>query len=103
MPKRKLADLAEPSAPQSLQAIRLSQKFDQSVIVLSRAFKAARGSERQKMGRREKTAKAQPGGEGTLARLAEEVQVLKVSLSLSLSFFFFLFLFLGNFHRLGCI
>ena len=101
MPKRKLADLAEPSAPQSLQAIRLSQKFDQSVIVLSRAFKAARGSERQKWGRREKTAKPQPGGEGTLARLAEEVQVLKVSLSLSL--FFFLFLFLGNFHRLGCI
>ncbi|PLB39596.1 BUD22 family protein [Aspergillus candidus] len=77
MPKRKLADLAEPPAPQSLQAIRLSQKFDQSVIVLSRAFKAARISERQKMGRREKTAKAQPGSRRTLARLAEEVQVLK--------------------------
>ncbi|KAK1149189.1 hypothetical protein N8T08_006409 [Aspergillus melleus] len=75
MPKRKLSD--RDSAPShSLQTIRLSQKFDQGVQLLTRALKTARGFERQKLGRREKTAKTQNGDE-TLKRLAEEVQVLK--------------------------
>ncbi|PLB55353.1 Bud-site selection protein [Aspergillus steynii IBT 23096] len=75
MPKRKLSD--RDSAPaHSLQTIRLSQKFDQGVQLLTRALKTARGFERQKLGRREKTAKSQ-GGDETLKRLAEEVQVLK--------------------------
>lgn len=78
MPKRKLSD--RDSAPgHSLQTIRLSQKFDQGVQLLTRALKTARGFERQKLGRREKTAKSQ-GGDETLKRLAEEVQVLKVCL-----------------------
>ncbi|KAI9046178.1 BUD22 family protein [Aspergillus affinis] len=75
MPKRKLSD--RDSAPShSLQTIRLSQKFDQGVQLLTKAIKTARGFERQKLGRREKTAKSQ-GGDETLKRLAEEVQVLK--------------------------
>ncbi|KAA8644487.1 hypothetical protein EYZ11_003036 [Aspergillus tanneri] len=78
MLKRKFSDrkytATEPT--DSLQTIRLKQKFDQGVLLLSRALKTARGFERQKLGRREKTAKSQ-GQDETLKRLEEEVQVLK--------------------------
>ncbi|KAL4896127.1 Bud-site selection protein [Aspergillus ambiguus] len=77
MPKRKLADLDSPgSISQNLQLTRLSHKFEHGVTTLARALKTARGFERQKLGRREKTAKSQ-GSHDTLSRLAEEVQVLK--------------------------
>ncbi|EAU33174.1 NADH-ubiquinone oxidoreductase 30.4 kDa subunit, mitochondrial precursor [Aspergillus terreus NIH2624] len=77
MPKRKLSDLDSSSHyGQGLQLTRLFAKFDHGVTLLSRALKTARGFERQKLGRREKTAKA-AGNNDTLTRLAEEVQVLK--------------------------
>lgn len=78
MPKRKLSD--RDSAPKertyNVQTMRLTQKFEQGVILLSRALKTARGFERQKLGRREKTAKAQ-GSSETLQRIAEEVAFIK--------------------------
>ncbi|KAF9890239.1 hypothetical protein FE257_006151 [Aspergillus nanangensis] len=79
MPKRKLSDLDGGPPQKDLRLTRFAHKFDQGVILISRALKIARGFERQKLGRREKTAKSQ-GGEDqrmTLLRLAEEVQVLK--------------------------
>lgn len=49
-------------------------------MTLSKALKVARGFERQKLGRREKTAQKEEGEkkEGTLSRIAEEIQVVKV-------------------------
>ncbi|KAE8144833.1 Bud-site selection protein [Aspergillus avenaceus] len=77
MPKRKLSDVDGPGPKrQSMQAIRLGNKFEQGVTQLSRAIKTARGFERQKLGRREKTAKAQ-GDSEALARLGEEITFLK--------------------------
>ena len=88
MPKRKLSDLestttttsATPlSAKQSLQASRLSTKFDHDVQALSKALKVARGFEKQKMGRRGKKAKTEEESKA-IARLEEEGRVLKVCL-----------------------
>lgn len=86
MPKRKLSELDRPARSagsknrkMSMQATRLTNKFDQGVQLIARALKTARGFERQKLSRREKTAKAEGGGGATtLARLAEEVEALKV-------------------------
>lgn len=64
---------------------RLEAKFDQGATQISRALKLARGFERQKLGRRQKTAKSKkdgPTGEGQ--RLEEEVAVLKVDMRLLL-------------------
>ncbi|GKZ24605.1 hypothetical protein AbraIFM66951_012009 [Aspergillus brasiliensis] len=84
MPKRNFSDFSEsPYTPhdrsQSLQVTRLFQKFEYGVMTLSKALKVARGFERQKLGRREKTAQKEEGGpkEGTLSRIAEEIQVVK--------------------------
>ncbi|KAL4864614.1 BUD22-domain-containing protein [Aspergillus spectabilis] len=95
MPKRKLSDLTSvpPPAQQSqfqyhsqpqdsrpnykLQTTRLKQKFEFGVTTLSRALKAARGSERQKLGRRQKTAKEANNGAETLKRIEGEIKVLK--------------------------
>ncbi|OJJ45361.1 hypothetical protein ASPZODRAFT_17577 [Penicilliopsis zonata CBS 506.65] len=81
MPKRKLSDLQEESVPQAdprakLQLTRFVQKFDYTAVALTRALKTARGFERQKLGRREKTAKSE-GNTEMLGRLDEEVKVLK--------------------------
>lgn len=90
MPKRKLSELDGPARPTgskspqiSMQATRLTHKFDHGVQLISRALKTARGFERQKLGRREKTAKAQ-GDSATLTRLGEEIGALKVSSTLLL-------------------
>ncbi|RAK96121.1 BUD22 family protein [Aspergillus ibericus CBS 121593] len=87
MPKRNFSDFSESSSHRnrtpedrafSLQTTRLFQQFEYGVITLSKALKVARGFERQKLSRREKTAKTAEGGkEGTLGRLAEEVEVTK--------------------------
>ncbi|GLA40001.1 hypothetical protein AnigIFM63309_007605 [Aspergillus niger] len=84
MGKRNFADFSEsPYTPhdrsQSLQLTRLFQKFEYGVMTLSKALKVARGFERQKLGRREKTAQKEEGEkkEGTLSRIAEEIQVVK--------------------------
>ncbi|KAL5342782.1 BUD22-domain-containing protein [Aspergillus crustosus] len=93
MPKRKLTDLSsvpppsetrihpysEPSAKPNyrLQTTRLKQKFEFGVTTLARALKAARGSERQKLGRRQKTAKEADNAAETLRRIDGEIKVLK--------------------------
>lgn len=84
MPKRKLSDLTTstpkkttpnpPSKPRNeqeyaqikLQTTRLRQKFEFGVNTLSRALKAARGFERQKLGRRQKEAKAPEAENGNV-------------------------------------
>ncbi|RDW81409.1 BUD22 family protein [Aspergillus mulundensis] len=82
MPKRKLSEVttgdapAHPQKPKlteqeyqhlKLQTTRLKQKFEFGVTSLSRALKAARGFERQKLGRRQKTAKGGPDAENAIA------------------------------------
>ncbi|EPS33848.1 hypothetical protein PDE_08810 [Penicillium oxalicum 114-2] len=67
MPKRKLSEL---------HAVRLTTKFEQGVQILAKGLKTARGFERQKLSRREKTAKTENNA-ATLERLAEEVEALK--------------------------
>ncbi|KAJ5928798.1 hypothetical protein N7466_007754 [Penicillium verhagenii] len=80
MPKRKLSDPNGPSSSDtrklSMKAVRLTNKFDQSVQIIIKGMKTARGFERQKLSRREKTAR-KPYDSITLARLAEEVDALK--------------------------
>lgn len=84
MPKRKRDDLDEASSSNpeprrlTLRATRLEQKIEHGVQQIHRALKTARGFERQKLGRRQKTAKSN-GDTAQLGRLAEEVQALKVS------------------------
>lgn len=79
MPKRKLSNFGDNTDKPlpSMQTTRLTQLFTQGVQTLSRALKTARGFERQKLGRREKTARA-GGDEKTVGRLGEETGVLKV-------------------------
>lgn len=86
MPKRKRAESEDGAGDQpesreerriALRATRLANKFDYEIQTLFRALKTARGFERQKMGRRQKTAKSD-NKDDALARLQEEVQVLKV-------------------------
>ncbi|OOQ85256.1 putative cellular morphogenesis protein (Bud22) [Penicillium brasilianum] len=80
MPKRKLSEFNGPSRLDtrklSIKAVRLTTIFEQGVQILAKGLKTARGFERQKLSRREKTAKAD-GNAATLARLAEEVDALK--------------------------
>lgn len=91
MPKRKLSELngsAHGDARKlSMKAIRLTNKFEQGVQQISKGLKVARGFERQKLSRREKTAKLQ-GESTTLSRLAEEVEALKVRFATRLGFRF---------------
>ncbi|KAL2870290.1 BUD22 family protein [Aspergillus lucknowensis] len=81
MPKRKLSDLTDASSQPGnlkLQKTRLKQKFEYGVTTLSGALKTARGFERQKLSRRQKSAKTQGGeGAGTLKRIEGEITVLK--------------------------
>ncbi|KAL4899801.1 Bud-site selection protein [Aspergillus multicolor] len=84
MPKRKLSEVTSDTTRETLssqrpklteeeyqhlklQTTRLKQKFEFGVTSLSRALKAARGFERQKLGRRQKTAKGGPAAENALA------------------------------------
>ncbi|KAF7716022.1 Uncharacterized protein PECH_001897 [Penicillium ucsense] len=80
MPKRKLSELHGQSRLDtrklSIKAVRLTTKFEQGVQILAKGLKTARGFERQKLSRREKTAKSENNG-ATLQRLAEEVEALK--------------------------
>ena len=81
MPKRKLSELHGQSRLDtrklSIKAVRLTTKFEQGVQILAKGLKTARGFERQKLSRREKTAKTENNA-ATLERLAEEVEALKV-------------------------
>lgn len=85
MPKRKLSELsdtarAEPSHQNRklhIQTERLTEKFNHGGFTLFRALKTARGFERQKLGRRQKTAQAQ-GDNQALERIEKEIAALKV-------------------------
>ncbi|EFQ98384.1 bud site selection protein 22 [Nannizzia gypsea CBS 118893] len=59
-----------------LQRLRLDQKVQNGVVVLHRALKIARGFERQKLGRREKSAR-QESDRMLLNRRLNEVEALK--------------------------
>ncbi|KAL2861720.1 BUD22-domain-containing protein [Aspergillus pseudodeflectus] len=66
MPKRKLSEYTDAPAQNTnlkLQKTRLKQKFEYGVTTLAGALKTARGFERQKLGRRQKTAKNGPQDE----------------------------------------
>ncbi|KAH1781779.1 hypothetical protein KXW75_004134 [Aspergillus fumigatus] len=77
MPKRKFSDLNDrPSGAVDIKLARLTAKFENGVTALSRALKTARAFERQKLGRREKTAKSENKPEA-LARIEEEIRVIK--------------------------
>lgn len=80
MAKRKRDDFEENDTGERKsrsQALRLQTKFDHGSHLLHRALKTARGFERQKLGRRQKTAR-QKNEESQLRRLEQEVQALKV-------------------------
>ncbi|OKL61215.1 hypothetical protein UA08_03386 [Talaromyces atroroseus] len=83
MPKRKHSELendrtntGQDDRVNEVKATRLRHKFERGAQLLFRALKTARGFERQKLGRRQKTAKQENDGK-TLERLEKEVQVLK--------------------------
>ncbi|KAJ5662123.1 uncharacterized protein N7477_009739 [Penicillium maclennaniae] len=77
MPKRKLSELnGSDDRKLSMKAVRLGVKFDHGVQMISKGLKTARGFERQKLSRREKTAKSE-NNSAALSKLAEEVNALK--------------------------
>lgn len=80
MPKRKHSELSGEDASDNfnrVKATRLGHKFERGTQLLFRALKTSRGFERQKLGRRQKTAKSEKDTK-TLERLEKEVHVLKV-------------------------
>lgn len=83
MPKRKRdsTDEAGGRLHKSLQVQqkRVEEKLFHSKKVLQRALKVAKGFERQKLGRRQKTA-VQQKNEADKIRIDEEIEALKVSL-----------------------
>lgn len=60
-----------------IQRLRLDQAVQHGVVLLHRALKVARGFERQKLGRREKSAR-QESDRMLLNRRLNEVEALKV-------------------------
>lgn len=82
MPKRRKFDNAHdnldlPDRVITLQRKQIQQDVDYGKKVLHRALKLARGFERQKLGRRQKTAKQKNDGAES-KRLEAEVHALKV-------------------------
>jgi hypothetical protein len=83
MSKRKHSELEDDireDRANVVKATRLRHKFEHGTQLLFRALKTARGFERQKLGRRQKTAKNDGDTKG-LERLNAEVQTLKVRYS----------------------
>ena len=86
MPKRKLGDMSDCDNVSSASVERrkvprragLDGIIENGEKALFRAIKVSRGFERQKLGRRQKTAKEQDAST-EIARLAREVAALKVS------------------------
>lgn len=85
MPKRKHEEISSSETLSNgteakalrLQQLQISGLLDQSKTHLFRSLKVARGFERQKLGRRQKTAKAVSNAADTKARLDAEVAALK--------------------------
>lgn len=118
MPKRKRGEAAdsnsEPNAKSRRsrpQTARLEQTIENGCQMLHRALKTARGFERQKLGRRQKTARGNKD-EGEQHRLDAEVKALKVlgaflyamlpDISYQRLTTFFLFVFLGSRSQCHC-
>lgn len=86
MPKRKRSDYEESNISNlddrrlGAQIARLEQKIEHGCQLIHRALKTARGFERQKLGRRQKTAR-QANETAQLSRIEEEIQALKVEFS----------------------
>ena len=86
MSKRKFADISGKSSisnedqdqASGLQQRQIEGSLDQGKKALFRALKVARGFERQKLGRRQKNAKAE-NAEADITRLEAEVVALKAS------------------------
>ena len=83
MPKRKRDDLAADKTTSdtrqpSLKQLRAEQKLHHGRDLLARAFRTARGFERQKLGRRRKAATSSTGDAKDVVRIDAEVVALKV-------------------------
>lgn len=85
MPKRKRSDFVgdiqddrhSTDGPINARQYRVEQKINHGKKLLNRALKLAKGFERQKLGRRQKTA-SQKGDAAGLARIDAEIEALKV-------------------------
>jgi len=104
MPKRK-RDEAEGSGTgtgddqgKSLRQRRVEHKLDQGRKLVSRAFKTAKGFERQKLSRRRKTA-CDKGDAQDVARIDAEIEAIKVCMCVSLPHR----LHLASNARCGCV
>lgn len=90
MPKRKRVEFEDsnPTNPDKseckIQRKQLQLEIDHGCRILYRALKIARGFERQKLGRRQKSAREKQE-DTRLARLEVEVQALKVQRSFKLA------------------
>ena len=87
MPKRKrdeaeASDIEDRSWHIGPQRKRVEEKLFHAQKMLQRALKVAKGFERQKLGRRQKTATKEKD-EATLKRLGAEIEALKVKQCLS--------------------
>lgn len=87
MSKRKFSESVAAEAPSNaispkalrLQRLQLDGLIDQGKTSLFRALRVARGIERQKLGRRQKTARTE-NAKSEIARLSAEVTALKVGI-----------------------
>lgn len=83
MPKRKRDGSESPQEGgdeeqgKSLRQRRVEHKLDQGYKLLNRAFRLAKGFERQKLGRRRKTA-AEKGDAQDVVRIDAETEAIKV-------------------------
>lgn len=83
MPKRKRefeipeAGSDDEDAGKSLRQRRVEHKLDQGYKLLNRAFRTAKGFERQKLGRRRKTA-CEKSDAKDVARIDTEIEAIKV-------------------------
>ena len=77
MPKRKRGATGRNGNSASNNQTQLEEALEQGKKSLFKALKLARGFERQKLGRRQKSAQAKDG-EAVLSRLTAEVNALKV-------------------------
>lgn len=92
MPKRKRdqsqdaeSETGEPRAYDGAKKQRVRHKLKQGAVKIGHAFKVAKGFERQKLGRRQKTAFAEKK-EADLQRINAEIGALKVRISLKSQF-----------------
>ena len=82
MPKRKRDDaeedgVGESGRPEGAKTQRVQYKIQHGTVKLGHAFKIAKGFERQKLGRRQKTAATQNNSKD-VQRINGEIEALKV-------------------------